>query len=617
MPPEDIKFLLVDDLEENLFALEALLRREGLQLFRAKSGQEALELLLVHHFALALLDVQMDGMDGFELAELMRGTGRTRRVPIIFLTAVATDERRHFRGYEAGAVDFLFKPLDPHMLASKAGVFFDLARQRQELARQRDDIRQGAEKLEAVLARQRAHANNSPLALVEFDAGFAITDWSLGAERIFGWSRAEMQGRSVRDADWLHAGDAASWEALEAALLAGDTPRVVRDIRLRRKDGSVADCEWYCSALRGDGGALVSVSAQILDITERRRAEATQRLLIGELNHRVKNMLGTVQAIAAQGLRRGADPTSFVADFSGRIQALAQAHSLLSDSTWQGARLKELIDGQLRLGTIDGAQLEVSGPDIRLPPQMALHLGLILHELTTNANKYGALSSASGRLALKWHSSDDVLHFRWIERGGPPVVAPNRIGFGTTLIEQSVGAEGGSAEASYRPEGLTWQISLPLHEDGWNPDALKLAGLPEQEAKPQRNARTPEVGLAGSRLLIIEDEPLIALQMATVLEQAGAKIVGTPGTIEQALKAVETLPLDGALLDGNLRGLKVGEVAAALTDRGIPFAFVSGYGREHLPAGFPDVDILPKPFSSQSLIDAATRLASAAQSLNH
>ena len=104
MSNASVKFLLVDDLEENLLALEALLRRDGLKLLKARSGAEALELLLVHDFALALLDVQMPGMNGFELAELMRGTERTRRVPIIFLTAVATDERRRFGGYEAGAV---------------------------------------------------------------------------------------------------------------------------------------------------------------------------------------------------------------------------------------------------------------------------------------------------------------------------------------------------------------------------------------------------------------------------------------------------------------------------------------------------------------------------------
>src|SRR6185312_4058582 len=134
MMSEPIKYLLVDDTEENLIALDALLARDGLELLKARSGSEALELLLVHDVALALLDVQMPDMDGFELAELMRGAERTKHVPIIFITAGARDPRRVFKGYETGAVDFLYKPIDPHILRSKVEVFLELARQRQELA---------------------------------------------------------------------------------------------------------------------------------------------------------------------------------------------------------------------------------------------------------------------------------------------------------------------------------------------------------------------------------------------------------------------------------------------------------------------------------------------------
>ncbi|MGN6626524.1 MAG: hybrid sensor histidine kinase/response regulator, partial [Tepidisphaeraceae bacterium] len=156
MQPSPVKFLLVDDLEENQIALSALLRRDGLELLKAKSGPEALELLLVHDIALAILDVQMPGMDGFELAEMMRGTERTRRVPIIFLTAGALDNQRRFRGYEAGGVDFLFKPIEPHILRSKCEVFFELYRQRAEVARQRDELRVAAAENERLLELEQA-----------------------------------------------------------------------------------------------------------------------------------------------------------------------------------------------------------------------------------------------------------------------------------------------------------------------------------------------------------------------------------------------------------------------------------------------------------------------------
>jgi two-component system sensor histidine kinase/response regulator len=131
---DDVKFLLVDDLADNLVALSALLKRPDLTLFTARSGTEALELLLQHDFALAIIDVHMPEMDGFELAELLRGTERCKHLPIIFATAAPREQNRVFKGYESGAVDFLFKPIDPHILRHKADVFFQLYRQRQQLA---------------------------------------------------------------------------------------------------------------------------------------------------------------------------------------------------------------------------------------------------------------------------------------------------------------------------------------------------------------------------------------------------------------------------------------------------------------------------------------------------
>lgn len=153
-----VHILLVDDLRENLFALDALLRREGLNLLKAASGEEALELLLTTDVALALIDIQMPEMDGFELAEYMRGMERTRRVPIIFLTAGASDNRRRFRGYEAGAVDFLQKPLEPDILRSKVDVFVELYEQRQEVASQRDELEAAVQENRRLLAESRSQS---------------------------------------------------------------------------------------------------------------------------------------------------------------------------------------------------------------------------------------------------------------------------------------------------------------------------------------------------------------------------------------------------------------------------------------------------------------------------
>ncbi len=167
LPP--VKCLLVDDLEENLLVLTALLRRDGLELLQARSGREALELMLQHEFALALLDVQMPEMDGFELAEVMRGSERTRHIPIIFVTAGDHDQHRIFKGYDSGAVDFLHKPIEPRVLANKAEVFFQLHRQKQQLAAQLHE-RTETLRLSEMLMAMLGHDLRGPLSAILMSA---------------------------------------------------------------------------------------------------------------------------------------------------------------------------------------------------------------------------------------------------------------------------------------------------------------------------------------------------------------------------------------------------------------------------------------------------------------
>ena len=593
---EPVKVLAVDDVPENLIALEALLAEEGLELLTAASGMEALELLLVHDVALALLDVQMPGIDGFELAELMRGTERTRRVPIIFLTAVATDERRRFRGFETGAVDYLLKPVDPQIVRNKVEIFVELARQRQEIARQRD-------RHAAALARLKAHRDNSPLAIVEFDAEQRIIAWSAGAERMFGWRASEVSGLRPSELEWLDAEHAALFDLMICGMIDGTKVRDMRPLRMRTAVGVTLDCEVYGSALLGADGVLLSVNTQILDVTARARAEQTQRLLIGELNHRVKNTLASVQAIATQTLRHSSGPSDFAPTFIGRIHALARAHALLSSTTWQGASLQELVEGQLQTGTIDPARFETGGPAVDLAPEPALHLALVLHELATNAHKYGALSVPEGRVALHWGVRGGMLELDWQERGGPDVAPPTRRGFGTALIERSLKAEGGSAVPSYGAGGVGWKLSIPYAS------AVRLRGEPRplRSAMPSLPAEG-QAALAGKQVLIIEDEPLVALELTTILGDAGIAIAGLAATADEAMAAIVDTAADAVLLDGNLQGALVDDVAAALVARNIPFLFVSGYGREHLPLGLDSVMIIEKPFDSRTLLAALHRL---------
>ena len=407
MPDRDvIRILAVDDVKENLVALEAALDQPGAELVTVGNGFEALELLLREDFALALLDVQMPEMDGFELAELMRGTERTRSVPIIFLTAVATDERRKFRGFEAGAVDYLLKPLDIHVLNTKVSVFVELARQRREIARQRDE-------LASALGRLRAHGDNSPMAVLELDADLRVVTWADSAERMFGYPATDVLGQRLENVPFLADDDRGGFLAAMRGLFTGEDRRELQEHRFLHADGTMREGEWYCSSLAGSGARPRSAMIQVLDVTARHRAQETQRLLIGELNHRVKNTLATVQAIAAQGFRHARSRDEFRDAFTGRIQALARAHSLLSATTWERAGLRSLIADQVAIGAISIDRLRLDGPEVDLPPELALRFALVLHELTTNAHKYGALSNETGYVSLSWRFADDRLDFAW------------------------------------------------------------------------------------------------------------------------------------------------------------------------------------------------------------
>lgn len=612
MSDDTVKFILVDDVEENLLALEALLRRDGLELLKARSGHEALELLLQHEVALALLDVQMPGMDGFELAELMRGIERTRQIPIIFLTAMTTNEYRRFRGYEAGAVDYLLKPLDPQILKSKANIFFELGRQRQELARQRDALSSTASALAGVLSRLQAHSDNSPLAIVEVDQDFRLVSWSNSAERMFGWTAQEVVGKRMGDFAWVHPDGKEAFAAFVDDLRDARPVDGVPCYKTFRKDGEVLDCEWYGSALRDEKGRLTSVNWQILDVTERARAAETQRLLIGELNHRVKNTLATVQAIATQTLRHTASPADFSKAFMGRIQALARAHSLLSNATWRGAGLAELVQNQLQLGLIDAARLSISGPCVDFPPDIALHLALVLHELATNAHKYGAFSLPGGRVQLDWTLRGCDLEIIWRETGVLNLTTPTHSGFGTTLIGRSLKAMNGSAQVAYEDDGICWRLSLPMpgpQRRELDPQMPMTGPVSQNGGAERSDGGTAGAGrLTGKRFLVIEDEPLVVLEISSLLEDAGAQVAGLASSADEAIRLIEASSPDGALLDANLHGEVVDDIAAELTRRKVPFLFVSGYGRENLPRDFVHVPVVGKPFVPDALIEAISRL---------
>lgn len=216
---------------------------------------------------------------------------------------------------------------------------------------------------------------------------------------------------------------------------------------------------------RDESGQPLLVFGVNFDITERKAGDERQRLLLREINHRVKNTLATVQALASQTVRHAKKPREFLDAFSGRLQALGLAHNLLSDQEWRGIAMLDLV--KLEVGPFDDAKnprIRLDGPDLVLPPDQALGLGLILHELASNALKYGALSVPRGHVEFGWRlTAPGLMQLDWVERGGPAVEKPNQHGFGSILIRRSLGKVLGShVEHEFLPDGVKATITLPL-----------------------------------------------------------------------------------------------------------------------------------------------------------
>lgn len=214
----------------------------------------------------------------------------------------------------------------------------------------------------------------------------------------------------------------------------------------------------------GRNGRIEGVIGTTSDLTERRQAERQMHLVMRELTHRSKNLLAVVQSMARKTAALSDNTDDFIEAFSSRLRAIASAHDLLVSKSWSGARLGDLVSTTLAQ-SIDpsGPQVAISGPDLMLTPDTAQNLALALHELTTNAMKYGALSVEGGRVAITWTREDGMVRLRWEEERGPEVLPPQRNGFGRLLLERLVGATlGGAVEMNFRPEGVICDVSFSM-----------------------------------------------------------------------------------------------------------------------------------------------------------
>jgi PAS domain S-box-containing protein len=452
---------------------------------------------------------------------------------------------------------------------------------------------------------QAAHfgaiVSSSDDAIVSKTLDGRVMSWNAAATRLFGYQPAEMIGHSITRIipPELHKEE----ERILAQLREGGHIDHYETVRVA-KDGRRIDVSLSVSPLRDKSGRIVGASKIARDITERRQAEMLQRLLVQELNHRVKNTLATIQAIANQSMRHARNPSDFVSGFSGRVQALARAHDLLSQTRLQGAEIMDLVRDHVLLGGTGDKRVECAGPTLMLDAQAAMNLALVLHELATNARKYGALSSAAGRLSVTWEirsNGERHLVLEWRESGCSNVAVPTERGFGSTLIEQTVKAQGGKASISYGADGITGTFTLPL-PDLVRPNIGLEVLAPRSDAVSLLRQLGDEPSLTGKRVVVIEDEPLVVMDLESSLTAAGCEVVGTAGTLREARALCADAQCDAVLVDVNLAGQPVDELAATLTKRNIPFAFVTGYGRDALPPGFRDAVVLTKPFEQTGLV---------------
>jgi len=265
---------------------------------------------------------------------------------------------------------------------------------------------------------------------------------------------------------------------LIATIHPDDRPRIMAAIESAIRDGADYDVEYRVvlpsgdlrwlhargrAAQTADDGGVRRLAGVSLDITDRKRAEERRKLLVNELNHRVKNSLATVQSIAAQTLRSVTSPAFFREAFESRLIALSQTHDLLTRESWEGASLREVFDAEAHAMAGEDRVTFDYASDLRLNPKAAVALGMGIHELATNAVKYGAFSVPDGRVTVTWTLEPDLLRLSWIERNGPPVQPPARRGFGARLLERGLAAElSGAVELTYDAAGLVCQMALPL-----------------------------------------------------------------------------------------------------------------------------------------------------------
>jgi two-component sensor histidine kinase/DNA-binding response OmpR family regulator len=606
-----VNVLLVDDQPAKLLSYEVILQELDENLIKTASAREAFECLLKNDVAVVLVDVCMPDLDGFQLAAMIREHPRFQKTAIIFISAIHLTDVDRLRGYEMGAVDYVPVPVVPEVLRAKVKVFAELFRKTRQLEQLNLELeRRVADRtteLKSSTTRLLQSEQLRSLALAagqmgswDWDAVSGDFSWDGGQYRIFGVDPGSFTITPDNVRALIHPED---WERSRAALASvtehGQTYQT--EFRVHRPNGELRWCIGAAAASIDSSRRVVGLSGVTVDITDRKSAEERQTLLVREVDHRARNALAVVQSIIR--LTRAESKEAYVAAVEGRITALSRAHVLLSQSRWQGANLSRILDEELApYRRSESEKIVTSGPEVFLEPATAQILALALHELATNAAKYGALSSTLGRVTLSWELVPDRLLLRWVENGGPAVQPPRSEGYGTRVIGASVERQlDGCATFDWHPDGLRFAMSIPLGERAKQEENVPNERRTAAERNGNGNCAAPRRVMPGNRLLLVEDEALTGMMMSDMLTELGFDVIGPFGRVADAMAAIGREDFHAAVLDVNLDGEMVYPVADAVLARGVPFVFVTGYSAEGIDRRFAQVPVLQKPIERQML----------------
>jgi PAS domain S-box-containing protein len=407
----------------------------------------------------------------------------------------------------------------------------------------------------------------------------------------------------VRAAAFLQGSESQKYWALSGIVAFQSTPLTTREGRML----GMISTHWreVHTADERELRLFDILARQAADYIERGRAEAALReskkrlqVVLGEVNHRAKNMLAVVQSIARQTV--AASSQEFLERFSERVQALATNQDLLVKADWKGVKLDKLVRKQLaHFQDLIGSRIELNGPPLLISASAAQTLGMAIHELSTNAGKYGALVLDQGRIAIGWGLERDgaggeTFTMSWHEQGGPPVSPPTRYGFGSTVIcalaESNLDAK---VDLDFLATGLNWRLRC------------KAAGVIEGTRSPPAAEVRSKLNVPSSsrpKVLVVEDDALVAMEIAHVLKKAGFDLLGPARAVAQALSLIEENGCDAAVLDINLGGETSEPVARKLWANGTRFVTLSGYSRGQHPPVLDGATALAKPIQPALLI---------------